>query len=140
MLRVRRDRGQGPLLRGRARGAHTVPRHDAVTLLEGHGQPLEIPSEGAQRPEEVHAEDEVEAAQREPDTGDGEGLAADDDGDVAGDPLARDMVAVGDRDVELFAPLWSEPQAAHGRALEEGVGGADVQQGEEALALDRHRK
>jgi hypothetical protein len=38
----------------------------AALVQEGYG-------EGAQRPQEVDAEDEVEAAEREADTGDGEG-------------------------------------------------------------------
>ena len=42
------------------------------------------------------------------------------------------------RDTELVTRLRSETKAPHGRTLEEGVGGAGVLEGEEALALDRH--
>jgi hypothetical protein len=107
-------------------------------VQEGYGEPLEVPGEGAQRAQEVDAEDEVEAAECEADAGDGEGRPEDVDGHVACKAFTRHALAVGHRNAKLVAPLRSESKAPHGRALEERVGGAGVQEGEEARALDRH--
>ena len=43
----------------------------ATTALERHRVGIEIPEQGPQGAKEVDAEDEVEAAQRETDAGDG---------------------------------------------------------------------
>jgi hypothetical protein len=73
-------------------------------VQEGHGEPLEVPGEGGQRAKEVDAEDEVEAAEREADAGDGEGRPADVDGHVACNAVTRHALAVGHRNVKLIAP------------------------------------
>lgn len=57
-----------------------------------------------------------------------------------GNPFTRHALATSHHDSELIAPLWGKPKAVHGHGLEEGVGGASVQQGEESLALDHHQK
>ena len=44
---IRSNHGQRSLLGGRAWGAHTLP-HDAATPVDdGHGEPLDVPGEGA---------------------------------------------------------------------------------------------
>jgi hypothetical protein len=98
-----------------------LPHRAAPAALKGHREPLKVPSEGAQRPEEVDAEDDVETAQAEPDAGDVEGRAVDEDWHVTSDPLAREALAASDRNAKLLAPLWSEAQATHGGPLEKRV-------------------
>uniref|UniRef100_C6JRK6 Reverse transcriptase Ty1/copia-type domain-containing protein n=1 Tax=Sorghum bicolor TaxID=4558 RepID=C6JRK6_SORBI len=120
-LRVSGHRSKRPLLRGSARSAHALPHRAAPAALKGHREPLKVPSEGAQRPEEVDAEDDVETAQAEPDAGDVEGRAVDEDWHVTSDPLAREALAASDRNAKLLAPLWSEAQATHGGPLEKRV-------------------
>ena len=69
---------------------------------------LKVPQDGAQGPKVVDAEDEVKAAQVEADVCDGEVLGPDADGDVTGDALATQVIAVGDGDAELRPPRWAE--------------------------------
>jgi hypothetical protein len=64
----------------------------------GHREPFEVLGDGAQCSEEADAEFEVEAAQSEPDAGDVEGRAVDEDRHVTSDPLAREALAGGDCD------------------------------------------
>jgi len=135
-LLVRRGRGQVLLVCRSTRGAHALPRDALVTALEGDGEALEVPQERPQSSQEVDAEDEVEAAEGEPHTRDGEGLATDEDGQITGDPLARQTLPVRDSDTEVVAAMRNNPQAAHDRNLEEGVCGAGVQQGEETFPVD----
>ena len=85
-----RDGCQHALLRcDRGRGAHALPADVASIAPEGHRHGLEVPEDSAQGAEVVDAEDTVEAALVEADACDGERLAFDADGNVAGDARAR---------------------------------------------------
>ena len=75
------------LERSRVRAAHALPEDAATLAPEGQRHGLEVPENGAQGPQEVDAEDEVEATQVEADACDGEVLGPDVDGDVTGDAL-----------------------------------------------------
>jgi hypothetical protein len=80
-----------------------VPHDWPSVALEGECPCVEVQGDGAQRAHEVNAEDEVEAAQVDPDTRDGVGRARDGDLHALGDAGARQAVAVGHRDPKLVA-------------------------------------
>jgi hypothetical protein len=58
----------------------------------------------------VAAEDEVKTTEFEAHTSDEEVLTLDADGDITGDPLATQAVAVGDGDLELLPPPGERPR------------------------------
>jgi hypothetical protein len=106
---------QGLLLRGRHQGRgrlrpacglrslDAVPHNASCAALESDRHGCQVPSDGAQRPKEVDAEDEIEAAQVDVDTSDGVVVAGDRDGHVASDLDAAKAVTVDHRDPELLA-------------------------------------
>ena len=96
--------------RDRVRAAHALPEDAATLEPEGQHHGLEVPENGAQGPQEVDAEDEVKAAQVKADACDGEVLGPDADGDVTGDALATQAIAVGDGDAELRPPVGGSPR------------------------------
>ena len=96
--------------RGRVRAAHALLEDVATLAPKGQRHGLEVPENGIQGPQEVDAEDEVEAAQVEAAACDGEVLSPDADGDVTGDALATQAIAVGDGDAELRPPVGGSPR------------------------------
>lgn len=118
---VSHDRNQLWLAGRRGRAPHTLSSDVASILAECQSGSPVVPKDGPQRSEEVKAEDEVEAAQVETHTRNGEVLGANAKGNVAGEPFAGKAVAIGDRDTELLITSRRETQATHGRTLQEVV-------------------
>ena len=95
--------GRGQLEWGRRRGAsNALPPDAAAETPEGHRQGVEVPKDGTESPQEVDAEDEVEAAQVNVGACDGEVLVADNDGHVSCEPMAAEAVAISDGDLQLL--------------------------------------
>ena len=101
--------GRGELeLRCRGGASNALPPDAAALAPEGHRQGVEVPKDGAEGPQEVDAEDEVEAAQVDAGACDGEVLVADGERHVLRQSMAPKAVAVGHRDSEMISARWLE--------------------------------
>jgi hypothetical protein len=88
--------------------------------------------------EEVDAEDEVESAQVDVDAGDGVLVACDGDGHVARNPSAPKAIPIDHGDPQLVAAKRGEAESGHHGALQKIMGGAGVEESQEARALEHH--
>jgi hypothetical protein len=109
-------------------------------VREGHHEGVEVPQDWAEGPQEVHVEDEVEAAQVDAGARDGEVLIANGEGHVLRQPMAAQAVAVGHGHAEIIAARWLEGETTHGGDGQEIMRGARVQQCHQALAVNHHRQ
>ena len=89
LLGIRGGHQRVLLWRDRGGGAHALPADAATIAPESCRHGVEVPEDGPQGAELVDTEDAVEAAQVEADARDGERLAFDADGNVAGNARAR---------------------------------------------------
>ncbi|KAE8819680.1 hypothetical protein D1007_02340 [Hordeum vulgare] len=105
-----------------------LPLHFAPLTSESHGQGVEIPKDGSERPQEVDVEDEVEAAQVDAYARGGEALVADEDGNLPRNSMAAKTVTVSHGNSELLAARRLEGQATHSRLGQEVVCRACVQE------------
>ena len=118
-------------------GAHGAPTHCHVTRRPSRWKDTMSPSKSQVRGANVPRKSTPKMKSKQPSASPTQVMEK---GAPLMTPLARHAVAAGDHDSELVAPPVEQAPGGAWHALDEGVGGAGVQQGEEALALDRHRK
>ena len=95
--------GRRQLERGHRRGAsNALPADAAAETPEGHRRGVEVPKDGTESPQKVDAEDEVETAQVDAGTRDGEVLVAESNRNVPSEPIASEAVTISDGDPQLL--------------------------------------
>src|SRR3954466_9540578 len=84
--------GQLEMWHGWRSAPNAVPPDFAAQPPECHRERVEVPQDGPEGPEKVHAEDEVEAAEVDACTGNGKVFAPDGDGNVAGESMTLEAI------------------------------------------------
>jgi hypothetical protein len=107
-----------------------------ITAGEGHAVACKVPEDGPERAEEVVAEDEVERAQRDTKTADGECLSVDREWYVVGDALAGDPVVVGHKHPQRRSGTRGELELSTQVRVDEVGCRAGVEEGDQLVALD----
>ena len=102
VLSLEGGRRQLKLWRHRGGALNALPPDASAESPESHRQGVEVPEDGTEGPQEVDSKDEVETAQVDARTHDGEVLVADGDGHVPREPMTPETIAVGHRDPKLL--------------------------------------
>jgi hypothetical protein len=97
---------------------------------------LKVPEDGPESAEEVIVEDEVEGAQRDAKTADGEHLGVDRERHVVSDALAGDPVAVGHKHPHRRAGARGKLEPSTKFGVDEIGRRAGVEEGNQLVALD----
>lgn len=130
--------------RGRLRPARDLRSQDIVpydvpcATLEGDRHGHQVPSDGAQSSKEIDTDDKIEVAQVDADTSDVILVTGNGDGHVASNPSATKAINIGHREPELLTTKRCQTETSHRSPLQEIVGGAGVEQGQEARLLEHH--
>jgi hypothetical protein len=115
---------------GAPRRAHAQPCDALATADEGQAVVRKVPQDGLESAEVVIAEDEVEGAQRDAETADGERLGVDRDRHVVSDTLAWDPVAVGHKHLQRRTGVRGKLEASTEFDVDEIGRRAGVEEGD----------
>jgi hypothetical protein len=133
---TRRGEGRPHGWLGVCRCAHAHPHDAVITVGEGDAVARKVLEDGAKRMEEVVAEDEVERAQCDAKTADGEPLGVDREWHVVGDTLAGDPVAIGHKHPQRWPGTRGELELSSQVRIDEVGHRAGVEEGDQLVALD----